>query len=177
MAADLRIECRDAASAYPEVARLEPAVYTPEKMAHVAWHEVEWAHAERWVLGWLDERLVSCAGIHRREIALDGAPKAIAGIGGVMTHPDHQCRGYSTQVLDEANAAIAADIAPAFSLIFVEPHNVDFYAHRGWGVFEGETIVEERGRRRPFPYMGVMLRDGTEVAPERGTIDMLGKPW
>ncbi len=177
MAEPLRIEIRDGPEGWEEARQLEPLVYTRELMAHVEWHDVDWSHAEQWVLGWIGETLVTAAGIHSRDVEVDGEEKLVAGVGGVMTHPEHREQGHSSAALETANEVIAGDIDPAFSLIFVEPHNVEFYANRGWRVFEGEVIVEERGQRGVFPYMGTMLRDGNEEAPASGMIDMLGRPW
>ncbi len=177
LAEDLRIERHGADGGWAMVSRLEPLVYTPEKLAHVAWHEVEWSHAGHWVVGYLGQEPVTAVGIYGREVAVEGATKRAAGIGGVMTHPDHEKKGYATQALDAALAYIDSEIAPDFTLLFVEPHNLAFYEKRGWRPFAGEVIVEERGRRAVFPYMGAMVRDGVGPAPVSGSIDLLGKPW
>lgn len=176
MAEALRIEHRDAA-AWSEVQKLSAIVYTPEMLAHSEFHDVDWSHAERWILGYAGDALVGSAGIHRRRAQLDENPVAVAGIGGVKTHPDYQKRGIASQILEDAQTVIDADIRPDFSLIFVETHNRAFYEKRGWRVFAGRVMVEQHGKRVAFPDGGAMVRDGTAAAPRSGTIDLMGKPW
>ena len=177
LAEALRIERREADTAWPEVEALAKIVYTPEMAAHDEWHDVVWAHADSWLLGYLGDVLVSVAGIHQREVDVNGTLQHVAGIGGVKTHPEHEKNGYSTAVLEATNTAIAEQVAPAFSLIFVEQHNRAFYEKRGWRVFDGTVMVEQHGEQVAFPERSVMLRDGASAAPQSGTIDMKGRPW
>ena len=177
MADQLRIERRDAQSAWPQVEKLAGIVYTPELAAHDEWHDVVWSEAEEWLMGYLGDELVSVAGIHRRTIEVNGERRLVAGIGGVKTYPDYEKRGYSTEVLNATNDVIAEKIAPDFSLIFVEKHNRAFYEKRGWRVFEGVVMVEQHGSRVPFPEGGAMVRDGAGTAPVSGSIELNGKPW
>lgn len=177
MAEALRIERRDATSAWPEVKALSDIVYTPEMIAHGEFHDVDWSHAESWVLGYCDDTLVASAGIYRRKGAVDGEAVTIAGIGGVKTHPDYQKQGSASVILKDACAAIDKDVSPDFSLICVETHNQDFYAKRGWRVFEGRVIVEQHGASVDFRDGGTMVRDGERPAPLIGTIDLKGRPW
>lgn len=177
LAETLHIERRDAAWAWPEIESLTKLVYTPEMWADFEFPDVDWSHAEHWVLGYRDGVLVGSAGIHRREGQVDGKTVTIAGIGGVKTHPDHQKRGYASAILDNAIALIEETIAPTFSLIFVESHNRDFYEKRGWRVFEGKVVVEQPAGYLNFPDKRTMVRDGAKPAPRSGTIDLRGKPW
>ena len=177
MAEALRIVRRDADTAWPAVEALAKIVYTPEMAAHDQWHDVVWSHAHTWVLGYLGDALVSVAGIHQREINVNGSDWLVAGIGGVKTHPEHEKHGYSTAVLGETNLAIAETIAPQFSVIFVEAHNRPFYEKRGWRVFGGTVMVEQHGKQVAFENGSVMLRDGASAAPQSGTIDLKGRPW
>lgn len=177
MAEILHIERRDAASAWPEIESLTKIVYTPEMWAHFEFPDIDWSHAEHWVLGYRDGVLVGSAGVHRRDGQFDGKTVTIAGIGGVKTHPDHQKRGYASAILDNTQALIDETISPDFSLIFVETHNRGFYEKRGWRVFEGKVMVEQHTGYLAFPDKGTMVRDGTKAAPRSGTIDLQGKPW
>ncbi|NNC73259.1 MAG: GNAT family N-acetyltransferase [Sphingomonadaceae bacterium] len=177
MADGLRIERRDATSAWPEVKTLAEIVYTPELAAHDEWHDVVWSHAEEWLMGYCGDTLVSVAGIHRRTVEHNGVAQQIAGIGGVKTHPAYEKRGFSTAVLEATKIVIDEEIGPAFSVIFVEAHNRLFYAKRGWQVFDGIVIVEQDGDYVKFHEQGTMVRDGAEAAPVEGTIDLKGRPW
>lgn len=177
MAETLRIERFSASDGWAAVEALEPLVYPPEKMSELDWRDVEWSHAGDWVVGYLGDEAVTAVGIHRRRVEVGGEARKVAGIGGVMTHPAHQRHGYCTAALEDAQDFVEAEIAPDFLLLFVEPHNRAFYEKRGWRMFDGEVIVEERGRRDAFSYMDAMVRDGTGPAPAAGTIDLKGKPW
>lgn len=173
----LRIERQDAERAWPAVEALSKIVYTPEMLAHSEFHDVDWSHAELWVLGYVGDQLVVSAGIHRRQVHWDGQPVCMAGIGGVKTHPEYQENGYASSILEECQVAITEEIAPDFSMIFVETHNRPFYEKRGWRVFDGKVLVEQHGNQGLFPDRGTMVRDGTTAAPHSGVIDLKGKPW
>src|SRR4249919_2967037 len=59
-----------------------------------------WANDPTWhVIAREDDQVVSHASIHEREVLVNGEPVRIAGIGAVMTHPDHQGHGLATAVL------------------------------------------------------------------------------
>src|SRR5262245_16809782 len=62
-----------------------------------------WANDPTWrIIAREDDQVVSHASIHEREVIVNGAPVRIAGIGAVMTDPDHQGRGLATAVLRRA---------------------------------------------------------------------------
>jgi hypothetical protein len=63
-------------------------------------------------------------------------------------------------------------------LIFVEPHNVRFYANQGWGVFKGEVLVQQPSGVAPFTKFGAMTLGVRQAAGAlRGKIDLKGPPW
>ncbi|WP_299329688.1 GNAT family N-acetyltransferase [Parasphingopyxis sp.] len=177
MTETLRIERHDGDAVWPAVEALGKAVYTPEMLAHSEFHDVDWSDAEHWVLGYLGDDLVASAGIHRRAVHVDGKPANIAGIGGVKTHPDHQKSGHASHILEVTCTLIDGQMAPDFTLIFVETHNRAFYEKRGWRVFAGTVMVDQHGKRIAFPDGSAMVRDGAQPAPRSGTIDLMGKPW
>src|SRR5688500_12581737 len=79
-----------------ELYALDDAVYPhgglggPPGMERVVWADPEWDVVVRDPSG----LVVSHAGILERDALLDGEPLRIAGIAEVLTHPDHQRRGY-----------------------------------------------------------------------------------
>ena len=95
----MRIEVKEGASSRDEIAPLTALVYPPEILREKVWRDVQSARASQRVIVYDDDdAVVSTAGIHLRRAKANGVVLAIAGIGGVMTHPSHRKSGQGQSV-------------------------------------------------------------------------------
>jgi GNAT superfamily N-acetyltransferase len=157
--------------------QLRAAVYPPEVLATLPGIKFTWA-APRWsVLVWDQDELVSRVGLLTREIISNGESKLIGGVGGVMTHPDKQGKGYASYAMGEAAKRFASDLSVAFALLFCRPHLVEFYKRLAWKLFEGQVFVEQPQGKGEFSANGAMVLDVKEKAPMQGVLDLNGLPW
>ncbi len=156
---------------------LRAAVYPPEVIATLPGRFFSWAPPQWSVLLWDDGELVSRVGLLVREIVHDGVTKRIGGIGGVMTHPEKQGRGYAGRAMREAAARFDGELNAAFALLFCRPHLVEFYKRLTWKPFPGRVYVEQSQGRVEFSANGAMVLDVKENAPVHGEIDLNGLPW
>lgn len=156
---------------------LRAAVYPPEVIATLPGRLFSWAAPQWSILLWDDSELVSRVGLVVREIVHDGVIKRIGGIGGVMTHPEKQGKGYAGQAMREAAARFDNDFHVAFALLFCRPHLVEFYKRSMWKPFPGPVYVEQPQGRVEFSANGAMVLDVKENAPVHGEIDLKGLPW
>ncbi|PHR16828.1 MAG: hypothetical protein COA41_13715 [Sphingopyxis sp.] len=168
---------KDGAQSWPEIAPMRARIYPPEKLVHTPMHGIEWSAAQRRVLLYVDDKVVAVAGIHERKISCDGAILRVAGIGGVMTDPDHQGQGYGKQVMLHVMQLLRTEAKCAFALLFCEDHNVGFYSKLGWSLFEGDMVVEQHGKTGPFVFRNVMVLPLAEQATRTADIDLCGLPW
>lgn len=168
---------KDGALSWPEVAPMRERIYPPEKLINTPVHGIEWAHAQRRVLLFVDDELCAVAGIHEREILCENRKLRIAGIGGVMTEPKLQGHGYGKQIMSYVMAHLSAEARCAFGLLFCEDHNIEFYSKLGWSVFEGDMLVEQHGKTGAFAFRNVMLFPLTQPTKLNGKLDLCGLPW
>ena len=112
-----------------------------------------------------------------REVISNDMTKAIGGIGGVMTHPNKQGKGYASTAMREAAKSFDEKLGVAFALLFCRPHLVEFYKRLQWKSFQGLIFVEQPQGKLEFSANGAMVLDVQEQAPEKGTVDLNGLPW
>jgi aminoglycoside 2'-N-acetyltransferase I len=172
----MRVEVREGLASRADVAPLVSAVYPPEVLATVVWRNVVSARATRRVLVYDDATLVAVAGILFRKASVDGRETDIAGIGGVMTLPSSQRKGFGSAAMAAAHEVIARDGA-AFGLLFCEPKNFGFYGSLGWARFGGIIIAEQPGSTGPYEVMPALVRPFRDAAPADGIVDLRGLPW
>jgi aminoglycoside 2'-N-acetyltransferase I len=170
----MRVEVVDGDAGWPLAEALDHEVYSPEVMAKVVWRDVVWAHADKRVLVWLEDRVVGHAGLFRREGLSSGASAHIRGIGGVMTSISARGKGIASAAMAHA-AQLMRDEGADFGLLFCEPHNVKLYERLGWRVFEGEVFCEQPPARIRFDIMPAMILP-LRTMPH-GMIDLCGLPW
>ncbi|QTD56189.1 GNAT family N-acetyltransferase [Parasphingorhabdus cellanae] len=168
---------KDGALSWPEIADMRQRIYPPEKLINTPMHGIEWSHAQRRVLLYVEREVRAVAGIHEREVLCDGQKTAVAGIGGVMTEPEFQGQGYGKLVMLHLVDILRTEGECAFGLLFCEDHNVAFYDKLGWVLFEGDLVVEQHGKTGPFAFRNTMVLPVNEPAKRTGHIDLCGLPW
>ena len=173
----MRLEERDGLESRAEIAPLAATVYPPEVMATIVWRRVVSARVTRRILVYDCAVLVSAAGMLFRNATVDGIVTSIAGIGGVMTLPSAQRKGFGRAAMLAAHEFIERGNSAAFGLLFCEPKNIGFYQSIGWSVFDGTVIVEQPGAVGPYHVMPALVRSFAGARPARGEIDLCGLPW
>lgn len=172
----MRVEVWPGDTGWNEMAPLVALVYPPDILATIVWRDVTWAHADRRVLVYEGERLVSTVSIYFRNGLLGAASIRIGGIGGVMTHPAHRGCGFASAAMRRADLLFQED-GSAFSVLFCEPKNFAFYRRLGWQIFAGDVMVDQPGGRMKFTVMTPMMRGVTHPSPIGGVVDLCGLPW
>jgi len=139
------------------------------------WGQFEWAEADWQVLGMLAGRPVSCAKLTRRSATADGKDVTILGLGGLATDPDHQGRGFATELMAAVRDHLVNEGAD-LGLLVCDSGTVRFYERCGWREFEGELLVRNHGEELVWPKRSmVLLRERADVLPAR--IDLCGPPF
>ena len=159
------------------IQKLRSVVYPPEVLATLPSMAFSWASPQWSVLLWDKTELVAKVGLLTREIVSNGATKSIGGIGGVMTHPQKQGKGYASKAMREAARLFDEELTVAYALLFCRPHLVKFYGRLLWKPFQGQVFVEQPNGKIEFSVNGVMVLDVKESAPLNGSLDLNGLPW
>lgn len=159
------------------ITQLWSVVYPPEVLAILPGLAFTWASPQWSVLLWEEDELVSRVGLVVREITSNGETKTIGGIGGVMTHPDRQGKGYASRAMREAAKLFNEELGVAFALLFCRPHLVEFYKRVQWKPFQGLVFVDQPLGKIEFSVNGAMVLDVKEQAPIHGVLDLNGFPW
>jgi aminoglycoside 2'-N-acetyltransferase I len=173
----IEIDILNGNTSWPLAEPLFNAVWPPDVVARLAWAGIVFAHADLRVLVQAEPDHVVChVGLYRREVTWNGRKVRAGGIGGVLTREDSRRRGYASMALDAAIQTLRDEGATDFAMLFCEPHNVAFYAGRGWKPFKGEIYCEQPGGRVRFTAIAPYVY-GLKRAPREGTIDLCGLPW
>lgn len=156
---------------------LTTAVYPPTEAADWPGRGREWA-APEWCVRLYDRdgALVSYVGVVVRDALHDGRQRTVGGIGSVKTHPAARGRGHAARAIARA-VAFLHQRGVAFAVLVCQPALIPYYEHLGWRPFTGRLLVRQHGALEEFSFNRVMTRSVTAVAPETGTLDLLGPPW
>jgi len=157
--------------------QLRAAVYPAAALATLIGKDVAWASPQWSVLVWDEDELVSRVGLIRREINSNGETKTIGGIGGVMTHPQRQGKGYASEALRETVRIFHDEWQVAYALLFYGSRVNEFYKRLQWQLFEGQIFVQQPKGKIEFTVNKAMVLDVKESAPLTGTLDLNGWPW
>ena len=173
----IEIDILNGDASWPSAKPLFNAVWPPDVVATLPWAKLIFADADLRVLVEDETQGVVChVGLYRREASWNGRKVRIGGIGGVLTHENFRRRGLASVALNAAIATFKDERATDFALLFCEPHNVAFYANRGWKPFAGEVFAEQPTGRVRFDVMTPLVFY-LKRAPHEGEINLCGLPW
>ena len=156
---------------------LRAAVYPAEALATLIGKQVTWVSPQWSILVWDGDELVSRVGLVVREIVSNGETKLIGGIGGMLTHPERQEKGYASEAMREAARLFNEELKVAYALLFSGSRLIEFYKRLQWKPFEGQVFVEQLRGKIEFSANHAMVLDVKEQAPLNGSLDLNGLPW
>jgi GNAT superfamily N-acetyltransferase len=88
----------------------------------------------------------------RHVCRVDGREVSIGGLGGLVTVPTHQRRGYGARLVTAALDALRDRWKVEAALAFCLDHTLDFYRRLGALVIPGPVLVETTTGTRPAPF-------------------------
>jgi GNAT superfamily N-acetyltransferase len=138
--------------------------------------DYEWSAVDWHVLVWADGEMASHVEIVDRIGTVEGRRVKLGGIGGVMTRPKWQGRGYSSVALEAATAFMRDELGTEFRLLMCDQEMIPFYSHLGWQVVEGPLVFDQPGGKVTFDEVTMVLPCTKQEWPQ-GTIDLCGLPW
>lgn len=120
-------------------------------------------------------KLVSHVGLLTHVVSVDGRPVTVGGVGGVVTIPKMQKRGYAWLLMRHA-AKLFGEWRMDAGLLFCLRQLVPFYETLDWRVVEHPVLIEQpSGKIAPpcnvmvLPLNGCVWRDGS--------VELNSLPW
>ncbi len=123
-----------------------------------------------------DGEPVSHVGILKHEVSVGGQPVVVGGVGGVVTVPAAQGRGYAGRLMRRTARFFAEEWKTEAGLLFCLPRMVPYYEALGWKVVEGTVLVEQPTRRIASPLRVMTLSFGGRAWPD-GEVELRSLPW
>lgn len=90
-----------------------------------------------------ERRLVSHVGLLRHAVSAGGRAVEVAGVGGVVTVPEAQGRGYAQRGMRHAAEFFCREWGVEFGLLFCRDALVPFYERLGWQLVAAPVEVEQ----------------------------------
>jgi GNAT superfamily N-acetyltransferase len=138
--------------------------------------DVKW-QPPRWrFLVYADGELVSHAGALLETVRVGETPTTVGGIGGLVTVPQAQRRGYARIAMEAALAFLSGTRRVHFALIFCRDALVPYYGRLGFVRPSGPVLIDRPSGRRPCP-LAALVRPLRELPWPPGTIEISGPLW
>jgi RimJ/RimL family protein N-acetyltransferase len=122
-----------------------------------------------------DGRLVASLGWLLREMAFDGAPRRVAGLGSVLVHPAHRDRGIAKTMIsvavEHARAAGAETV-----MLLCRPELVPLYTQSGWRRMSAPVTFRQPVGTRLCP-LATVTYDLAELPRPIVGVDLQGLPF
>jgi GNAT superfamily N-acetyltransferase len=147
-----------------------------ENIFGVQAHSLQWRHKDLRFVLFDNSKLVSHAGILRHSISVNGESILVAGLGGVVTVPGSQRRGFARQLVQHAMKHAETEWEVEAGLLFCRAEMIPYYSALGWQVVESPVMIEQPNGKIASP-LPVMVLPFRELRWPPGTIELGSLPW
>lgn len=120
-------------------------------------------------------RLVSHVGLLKHQVIVDSETLLVGGIGGVVTLPGEQGKGYASVLLQSACDKLAQWQVDA-GMLFCQEQMLAFYAHRGWTLIDAPVTVCQPENVVALP-VNAMMKPVRILRWPPGAVHVPGYPW
>jgi GNAT superfamily N-acetyltransferase len=129
-----------------------------------------------YLLGYLHDELVVQVGVLQRTIAINNKPLLIAGIGFLITEPQHRGRGFATELMKQTDVFVGDELELPFSLLTCKPRLETFYSGMGRKVVNSPNVFTQPTGNRGCGGL-IMIKECGGISWPEGSIDLCGLPW
>jgi GNAT superfamily N-acetyltransferase len=130
----------------------------------------------RFVLSTGGEAAVSHAAVLKHQAAANGSAARIGGIGGVVTIPAMQRRGYAELLVRHATKFLHDQWAVDFGLLFCIDRMVPYYERLGWRKVTCDVLIDQPSGKMPCP-LHVMTMAFNPTFESIDSIELNSGPW
>jgi GNAT superfamily N-acetyltransferase len=122
-----------------------------------------------------DGELVSHVGVLRHTVSAGGNPVAVGGVGGVVTRPEAQGKGYARTLMRRAAGFFENDWKVEAGLLFCLSRMIPYYEALGWQKIEETVLIEQPEGAIESP-MNIMVLPFGGAWPS-GAVELESFPW
>src|SRR6185503_9929458 len=112
-----------------------------ENIFDVAALKLSWRPKDLHFLLYSDGALVSHLGVLKHVVSVNGEPATIGGVGGVVTVPEAQKRGFARQLMQHTAKFFKQEWEVDAGLLFCLPKMAAYYEALGWQEVEGPVLI------------------------------------
>ena len=123
----------------------------------------------------LDGEAVSHVGVLRHEVSVAGQLLTVGGVGGVVTIPAFQKKGYARELMQHT-ARFFENWQVDAGLLFCLRRRVPYYESQGWQVVPHPVLVEQPSGEIASPLEVMVLPLGKGRWPD-GKVKLNSFPW
>jgi GNAT superfamily N-acetyltransferase len=147
-----------------------------ENIFGVQAHSLQWRHKDLRFLLYDRGELVSHAGILQHAVSVSGKSILVAGLGGVVTVPGAQRKGFARKLVEHVMKHAEAEWEVEAGLLFCRPQMIAYYAALGWQLVEVPVMIQQPSGKIASPLPVMVLPFRHRVWPP-GTIELDSLPW
>lgn len=136
--------------------------------------KLSWRHKDVHFLLTVAGEIVSHVGVLKHEVSVAGQPLLVGGVGGVVTIPSAQKRGYARELMSHT-AEFFKQWGVAAGLLFCLERRVPYYGSQGWQLLRFPVEIQQRDGNIESP-LEVMVLPLTRAWPE-GNVQLNSFPW
>jgi aminoglycoside 2'-N-acetyltransferase I len=137
---------------------------------------LEWRPTEHHVLVTKNGRSISHVGLPKHAVRVGGRLISVAGIGGVLTHPEYRDSGFARMAMEEALRQAVRELDIQFGLLFSREAMLPWYETQGWALVKDTVWIEQRQGVIPSPLPTMVRRPAVEKWPA-GEVWLGSLPW
>jgi len=137
---------------------------------------LRWRSKDLHFLLYNDANLVSHAGILRHVVKVKGEPIVVGGLGGVVTLPEAQRKGFARRLVQLSMSFMESEWKVGAGLLFCLPRMVRYYESLGWQVLESPVVIDQPSGKIASPLLVMVLPFGGMKWPP-GSVELQSFPW
>ncbi len=138
--------------------------------------ELTWRPKEVHFVLYEDGQAMSHVSILKHEIRVGGKPLTVAGLGGVVTRPEAQGKGYAGKLMRSAARYFKREWKVDAGLLFCLPRMVAYYEALGWHVIEAPVFIRQPTGKMESPFLVMVLPCNGHDWPN-GKVELRSLPW
>lgn len=119
---------------------------------------------------------VTHVGLLQHTVTVGAEPVKVCGVGGVVTRPRAQGKGYASRAMRHAAGLMQGELAVAFGLLFCHDRLMPFYERLDWQKVEDAVEIEQPSGTVTSP-MNVMILPCGEAEWPTGRVKLNSLPW
>jgi aminoglycoside 2'-N-acetyltransferase I len=161
------------------VNELTPELFDSIQLAHereFGNDSMLYSNPQWYLLGHLRDELVVQLGVLQRTITVSNKPILIAGVGFLITEPEHRGRGFATELMKHTETFVRKKLELPFCLLTCKPRLEALYSGMGWKTVNCPNVFTQPNGNRSCGGL-IMIKECGGISWPDGKIDLCGLPW